>query len=310
MTSVSSLFISAGSSQKAEYEKPVVNIFTSVPEFTPKIEILGEKIDLTRFDMYERYDRELTSFCYTHNLTLTLLKRANRYFPIIEPILKEEGIPADFIYLMAIESSLNPFAVSPAKAAGLWQIMETTGRELGLEVNANVDERYHVEKSTKAACKYLKNAYNIYGNWLAAAASYNAGRARITSELNKQGVDDVYDLWLNEETSRYTFRIMAIKEIMSRPYKYGFVLKSNQLYKPIKTKDVIVKGEIKDLAVFAKENGVTYSQLKQINQWLKGRSLINKTGKTYIIKIPLTEDMYYESGKYEIHNKNWVTDIQ
>lgn len=304
-----SVFISANSSTRAKEEKPLVQTFTTVPEFSPSLEIAGEKIDLTRYDMYERYDRELTSFTYTHNTTLLLIKRANRFFPIIEPILKEQGVPADFIYLCAIESTLNTRAVSSVKAAGLWQFMEETGKQFGLEVNGYVDERYNVEKATVAACKYLKQAYNKYGSWMAVAASYNAGQGRISRELEKQQVDDVFDLWLNEETNRYTFRMMAIKEIMKNPYKYGFVLKSDQLYKPIRTEDVTVKEPIADLASWAKSRGITYAQLKEFNPWLRDRSLPNKTGKEYVIKLPVKEDLYYKkNGKREVYDKKWVVD--
>ncbi len=283
--------------------------YTVVPDFASATSVCGEKVDLTRYDMYERYDRELTSFSYTHNLTLSVIKRANRYFPIIAPILKEEGIPEDMIYLMAIESSLNPRALSPAKAAGLWQIMETTGRELGLEVNSQVDERYNVEKATRAAAKYLKTAYAKYGDWMTVAASYNAGQRRISTELEKQGADNAFDLWLNEETSRYPFRIMALKEIMKNPSKYGFILKRDQLYKPIKTKDVVVTTEISDLAAFAKQQGITYAQLKDFNPWLRDRYLPNKSGKRYVLKVPLAEDLYYNSkNKTAIFDPNWVVD--
>ena len=283
--------------------------YTIVPDFPSTTTVCNEKIDLSRYDMYERYDRELTSFSYTHNLTLSVIKRANRYFPIIAPILKEEGIPDDMIYLMAIESSMNTRALSPAKAAGIWQIMESTGRELGLEVNSHVDERYNIEKATRAAAKYLKKSYSMYGDWMAVAASYNAGQRRITSELEKQKADNVFDLWLNEETSRYPFRIMAIKEIMNNPSKYGFILKRDQLYKPIRTRDVEITTEIPNLADFAKENGLTYAQLKDFNPWLRDRYLPNKRGKKYIIKIPYKEDLYYNSkNPTPIYNENWVVD--
>lgn len=300
--------IGADNSHHADADKPLVQAFSVVPEFLPKTTIAGEEIDLTRYDMRERYDRELTSFCYTHNLTLSLIKRANRYFPIIEPILKDEGIPEDFIYLMAIESSLNPRAISPVKAAGFWQLMPATGKQLGLEVNDFVDERYDIEKSTRAAAKYLKDAYNKYGSWMAVAASYNAGQGRISRELERQQVTDVFDLWLVDETTRYPFRMMALKEIMKRPYKYGFVLKSNQLYKPIRTTDVKIKEEIPDLAQFAKDSGIDYRTLKDFNPWLRDRSLPNKTGKEYILRIPVKEDLYYKGDQVKVYQKNWVVD--
>lgn len=301
-------FLGAHNSTKAKQEKPVIPVITASPELPEQIKIAGEIVDLSRYDMHERYDREITSFSYTHNLTLLIIKRANRYFPIIEPILAREGVPADFIYLCAIESSFNPRAVSSVKASGLWQIMEATGKEYGLEINQYVDERFHVEKSTLVACKYIKKAYHKFGSWMAVAASYNAGMGRIGGELQKQRVDDLFDLWLNEETNRYPFRMMALKELMDNPYRYGYILKSDQLYKPIRFKDVKVKEPIPDLAIFAISHGVTYAQLKEFNPWLRDRSLPNKTGKEYIIKIPLKEDLHYNRKKPIVHQKKWVVD--
>lgn len=262
-----------------------------VPEFPPQVTWAGEKIDLDRYDMYERYDRELTSFSYLHATTMLAIKRANRYFPLIEPVLKANGIPADFKYLAVVESYLNPRALSPAKAGGLWQMLPSTGKEYGLEVNEDVDERYHPVKATEAAVAYLKEAYGKYGAWTTAAASYNAGMRRITTELEKQMAGNAFDLFLNEETSRYLFRIMALKTIMENPRQYGFVLKRDQLYPVIRTRTVEVDKPIEDLALFARENGITYAQLKEFNPWLRSRKLPNKTGKTYRIEIPLKEDL-------------------
>ena len=195
------------------------------PTVPAQVTFDGETIDLRRYDRRERMDREILAFTYMHSTTMLLIKRANRYFPIIEPILKANGIPDDFKYLMVIESNLNSIARSPAGAAGLWQFMPTTGREFGLEVNENVDERYHIEKATVAACKYFKQAYAKYGDWIAVSAAYNAGQARISSQLEKQLASHAMDLWLVEETSRYMFRLLAAKEIFSNPQRYGFLLK-------------------------------------------------------------------------------------
>lgn len=222
-----------------------------VPEFPLQVKFANELVDLDRLDMYERFDRELTTLCYMHSSTSLAIKRANRYFPILEPILKEEKVPTDFLYLAVIESTLNPRAVSPAKAVGIWQIMPRTGREYGLEVNNDIDERYHIEKSTRAACKYLKDAYEKYGSWTTVAASYNAGMGRISTELEKQLADRSFDLWLNEETSRYVFRILAMKEIFSSPAKYGYKLKTKQLYQPIRYSEIKIDTTINNLAVFA-----------------------------------------------------------
>ena len=219
------------------------------------------------------------------------MKRANRYFPIIAPILEKNGIPVDFIYLAAIESYLNPRAVSYAKAAGLWQLMPGTAKQIGLEVNDFVDERYNLEKSTEAACRYLKSAYDKYGSWATVAASYNAGMGRISNELDKQQELNSFDLWLNDETSRYVFRVMVMNEILYNTYSYSFDVKKKQLYQPIRTHAVVVNTAIDDLAQFAKEQGITYAQLKEFNSWLRDRKLPNKTGKEYKLLIPHKEDL-------------------
>jgi len=253
-------------------------------------------------------DRELNSFTYFHSTTLLLFKRANRIFPMIEPILKREGVPDDLKYLALIESSLDHRAVSPARAAGLWQFLQTTGREFGLEVNANVDERYNIEKSTVAACRYLKQAYSKYGSWSATAMAYNGGQARITNELSKQRATDALDLWLVEETTRYYYRMLAIKQIFEQPQMYGFIIKPTQLYKPMEFKRVEVNYPIPDLVSFAKQHNVTYAQLKDFNSWLRDRSLKNESGKSYTLLIPTQQDLYYHKGdRPKVHNPNWVT---
>ena len=189
------------------------------------ISFCGTEIDLTRFDRHERMDRELMAFTYMHSTSLQIIKRANRYFPIVEAIFHENGIPDDFKYLMAIESNVSPTARSYAGAAGLWQFMPRTAKEFGLEVNDFVDERYHVEKATRAACKYLKQAYARFGNWETVAASYNAGQGRISREQERQYTDNALDLYLVEETSRYVYRILAAKIMLNNPQLFGFRLK-------------------------------------------------------------------------------------
>lgn len=268
----------------------------------------GVTIDLRRYDRRERMDRELISFSYMHSSTLLMLKRANRYFPVIEPILKANGIPDDFKYLMAIESSLNVLARSPAGAAGLWQFMPATAKEFGLEVNDEVDERYNVEKSTKAACKYFKQAYAKYGDWMSVSAAYNAGQGRISSQLDKQLADHAMDLWLTEETSRYMFRLLAAKEVFNNPQAFGFLLKQEHLYPVIPFTEVTVTTGIEDLTDFAKKQGITYAQLRDANPWLRGRTLKNRTGKKYVIRIPTQEGMNYDPKKTVAHNKAWVID--
>ena len=206
----------------------------------------GDTIDLTRFDRRERMDRELLAFTYMHSTTLQIIKRANRYFPIVESILRENGVPDDFKYLMSIESNNNPQARSVAGAAGLWQFMPATGREFGLEVGNSVDERYHVEKSTRAACKYLKQAYARFGNWASVAASYNAGQGRISKELERQYEENALDLQLVEETSRYVYRILAVKMLFADPTKFGFRLRASDLYPPIPYREIKVEKTIED----------------------------------------------------------------
>ncbi|MEG1999608.1 MAG: transglycosylase SLT domain-containing protein, partial [Bacteroidales bacterium] len=250
-----------------------ISAFSVTPDVPDTYKWGGETVTLDRFDMRERFDRELTGFCFNHTNTLLVIKRANRYFPILKPILEEMGLPTDFIYLAVIESFLNPRAVSSAKAAGMWQIMPSTAAGLALEINDYVDERYNIIKSTRAACKYLKSAYAKYGSWITAAASYNAGQGRISSELDKQLQSHAFDLWLNDETSRYIFRLMAIKSIMENPVLYGFVLRKEQLYPQIRFKEFEVTESIDDLSYFANKQGISYSQLKEFNPWLRARKL-------------------------------------
>lgn len=284
------------------------NVISSSPYIPQYIEWGGERIELDRYDMRERIDREMISFCYGHTNTMLVIKRANRYFPIIKPIIEEMGLPADFVYLAVIESSLNPKAQSPAKAVGLWQIMPTTAREYGLEVNDYVDERYNIVKSTRAACKYLKNAYQKYGSWITAAASYNAGQKRISDELSRQLQNHAVDLWLNDETSRYMFRLMAIKMIMESPVYYGFAIRSSQLYSQIRFKEIEVSETISDLSKFAMDNGISYSQLKDFNLWMRSRKLPISQGNSYIVLIPFIEDLFYTSNNQQVFDKRWVID--
>ncbi len=301
-------FMAASRSDHAKPELPIMQSFSATPRFESKQQIFGKTIDLTRWDLHERYERELTNFCYTHNSTLLTLKRANRLFPIMMPILEEEGVPADFIYLCCIESSLNQRALSPAKAAGLWQFMSETGRQYGLVVNDEVDERYHTVKATRAACRYLKDAYNRFGDWMAVAASYNAGMGGIQKRLTAQQVSDPMDLFLPEETSRYMFRIMAMKEVFRDPYRYGFVLYADQFYRPIRTRQVRVSSSIADLAAWAKLQGTTFYQVKEFNPWLRDSKLTARNGSlNYMIDLPLDEDMNYD-GPFELFDKNWAVD--
>ena len=279
------------------------------PEAPEEVRFADETIRLKRADLRERMDREITAFTYSHQLTLLMIKRANRYFPLVEPILKECGVPDDLKYLMVIESNLSPLAKSPAGAAGLWQFMQTTGRQYGLEVNANIDERYNVEKATRAACQYLKESYAMYGDWMTVAASYNAGQNGISRRLEQQGVTNAMDLWLVEETSRYMFRILAAKTVIENPKAYGFVLKRSQLYPYIAPKEIITTTQqIDDLAAFARKHGVTVAQLREENPWLREYTMNNKSGRTYHIRIPDTKALHYNPEATKAHNPAWIID--
>ena len=305
------VFLAASRSRKEKPELPIMQQFSATPRFENQQTIFGRTYDLSRYDLHERYERELTNVCYTHNSSILTLKRANRFFPILVPILEEEGVPADFIYLCCIESNLQTRAKSPAGACGLWQFMAETARQYGLIVNDEVDERYHTEKATRAACRYLKDAYARFGDWMTVAASYNGGMAGIRNKLTSQKVSDPMDLLLVEETSRYMFRIMAYKELFRDPYRYGFVLYSDQLYRPIRTTTVTVKSSIADLAAFAQRQGISFFQLKEFNPWLRSDKLTFRKGSpaSYKIAIPLAEDMYYDADKpFDIYDTAWVVD--
>ncbi len=299
--------LSFNSVESVEQQRPQVLSMTASADVPDEMTFAGETIKFDRYDMHERMDRELNSFTYFHSTTMMLIKRANRLFPIIEPILKEQGLPDDLKYLAVIESNLDSRAVSPARAAGLWQFMPSTAPGYGLEVSAEVDERYHIEKSTVAAAKYLKDAYRKYNSWSSATMSYNGGQGRITNELRNQKADDGLDLWLVEETTRYYYRMLAIKLVFENPSQYGFILRGNQLYKPMEFKRVEVTSSIPSLVDFAKEHGVTYAQLKDFNSWLRSTKLTVRAGKKYTILIPTKESLYYNKGeKPKVHNPKWV----
>jgi membrane-bound lytic murein transglycosylase D len=237
-----------------------------------------------------------------------LHKRANRWFPLIEPILKENGIPEDFKYIALIESQLTN-VVSPQGATGFWQIVEPTGKQYGLEITEEVDERYDVVKSTRAACKYFKEAYKIFNNWTLVAASYNRGMGGVEAAMNKQKVDNYYDLLLTEETARYVYRLLAIKEIISRPKVYGYILRKKDLYPAIPTKKIQIDSSIGDLAAFAISQKINYKILKTFNPWLKTNTLTNPGNKKYTFEIPKNNTEIYDlDGNYEGSNILTVTD--
>jgi hypothetical protein len=261
------------------------HLFTPV-KLPEKLKFAGEDVPMEYFDVRESLDRELLSNVYFHSQTIRYIKSMPRYFSIIEPILKANGVPEDFKYLSVAESGFDPKALSPAKAAGMWQLLESTAKENGLQVNAEVDERYHIEKSTEVACRIFKSAYQKYGSWALVAASYNGGRAGVDQKIAQQKVKSYYDLLFVEETSRYVFRILALKMIMEDPEEYGFKVDKKDLYPIIETKNVEVKGSIADLAAWAINKGINYKILKMFNPWLRDTSLKNPTKATYILKIP------------------------
>lgn len=250
-----------------------------------KMDFAGEEVPTFMADVQERLDKEMITNMNYHTNTTLVIKRANKVFPIIEPILAKYGVPDDFKYLAVIESSLVN-AVSPAGARGVWQFMPATAKEKGMEVSDEVDERYHLEKSTEAACKYLVSAKEKFGSWTLAAASYNGGMNGISRKMEEQEVSDYYDLLLTEETSRYVFRILSLKEIMSKSQKYGFSIPNEALYYSVPTKKIVIDSSITDLAKFAKTQGVNYKILKIHNPWLRDKKLTVTTGKKYEIEIP------------------------
>ena len=279
------------------------------PPIPKKIEFAGETIDFDRQDMYERLDRELTQMCYTHSSTMLMLKRANRFFPVMAPILRSNGVPEDLVYLACIESTLNQRAYSPAKAAGIWQFMPSTAKQYGLEVSDYVDERYNIEKATAAAARYLKQAYNKYGNLESAMATYNGGQGRVSNELEAQMAESAFDLYLVEETSRYPFRVYAAKTLMQNPGKYGYRLKPDQFYAQLRYTEVTVDSTLDDLPSWAVSQGTTYALLREYNPWIRGKKLPVAAGKTYTIKIPKKESLSKSGNtltKQQLCNQNWT----
>ncbi len=255
------------------------------PKLPASIAFAGEQTPLNRWDVKERLDRELLFNTYMHGSTLYILKLAHRTFPVIERILREQGVPEDFKFLAVAESALYN-QVSKAGATGYWQFMKAAGIQFGLEITDEVDMRYDLEASTIAACKYLKQAYAKFGNWTAAAASYNMGMGGYSNYSAQQYENNYYNLLLPEETNRYVYRILALKTIITNPEKHGFFLDRNDVYQPIEGKRMQVSSSIADLAAWAKQNNSTYQQVKLANQWLRGKSLTVKPGKVYTILIP------------------------
>ncbi|NNK83568.1 MAG: lytic transglycosylase domain-containing protein [Flavobacteriaceae bacterium] len=267
-------------------EKKMINDYNVYALNIPEgLNFASEKVPIENPDILERMDRELLVNTYWQSNSLLMFKRANKYFPIIEPILIKHGIPEDFKYLAVIESGLQN-VVSPAGATGFWQIMKATGKENGLEINTNVDERYNLEKATEVACQYLLSAKERFGSWTLAAASYNAGMAGISKQLERQGAKSYYDLLLGEETGRYIFRIIAVKEILNNPKKYGFNFRYKDLYLNIPTYKIEIDTAVSDFVKFSEKFGINYKILKLHNPWLRETHLNNKSRKQYYIEIP------------------------
>ena len=255
-----------------------------IPKIPEKLTYCGVAIPLDNFDIRERLDRELIINAHFHSSTIQILKKSGRFFPEIERILKEENVPDDIKYVCVIESALAQ-ATSPTGAKGFWQFMPETGKEFGLEISSEVDERLDVEKSTRAACEYLKRAYTNFDNWILASASYNCGVGGLSSVINEQEQTDFFNLYLNTETSRYVFRILALKIIMENPASVGFELSEDELYQPIAVKEVTVNESIKSLSAWANQQGTNLQMIKVLNPWLVGNSLTMK-GKEFTLKIP------------------------
>jgi len=270
----------------ARRNMPQQQIFS--PAIPDTMSFAGEEVPLDQYYVRESLDREMIVNTFGHTNTLLYFKRAHRYFPVIEPILKKNGVPADFKYLCVIESGLTN-ATSPAKAQGFWQLIKATGQKYGLEINEEIDMRNNLEAATEAACKFLKVLYNNLGSWTAAAAAYNCGEAGLSKNLNKQSIASYYDTRLNNETSRYVYRILAVKQIMQHPQQYGFYLRPCDLYPIIPTRTAKLSGQNVDLYNFAKQNNTSYKVFRELNPWITTEKLSNKANKSYTVKLPVND---------------------
>lgn len=282
--------------KEVRYEAEVFNI--ALPD---ELDFCGEMVPLKELEVRERLDNDLHRNTYFHSNTILIIKRANRWFPRMRKILKEQGVPEDFVYLSVVESGLSN-VVSPKGATGFWQFMPATAREMGLVVSGDIDERYDPIKATKAACKYLKQAYKKFGDWTLVAASYNMGMYGVEKQMKKQRAKSYYDMYLNSETARYVYRILAFKEIMSNPQKYNFDIKPKHLYPAEQVRFIEVKESIDDLAKFAEKNGVSYKNIKFYNPWIRRSYLKVKKGQTFYIAAPIdgAEELLDEEGLNDV----------
>jgi len=274
-------------------------------ELPSQITFAGEPVPMDLFDVRESLDRELLSNTYFHSQTIRLIKMGHRYFPQIEPVLRENLVPDDFKYLAVAESGLMQVE-SPASAVGFWQLLKGTAQEYGLEVNAEVDERYHVVRSTHVASRYLIESFKKYGNWTMSAASYNAGRRGMDRQIDRQKKENYYDLLLNEETARYLYRVVAFKLIFEDPEKYGFKLSEKDLYQEIPSYTLEVDSTVSDFADFAREHGTNYKILKYMNPWLREKTLSNPSRKTYEIVLP--EKGFRRPDAWDPYTQNRATE--
>lgn len=264
---------------------PLSNVI--LPELPTSLSFAGEVVPLHNYDTRESLEREILVTMYMHSRTFQTLLNTKRYFPVIEPIMRKHGIPEDFKYLCMAESGLNPNVVSSAGAAGLWQFMPATGKQYKLLVDKGLDERYDVEKSTEAACKYIKEAYDRLGSWTLAAAAYNLGNAGVTRRMNTQDVQDYYDSFFPEETMRYVFRILSLKLLTENPYNFGYVIAPEQYYHPLTDfREIDVTGAKIEWSKVAKENGTNYKMLRQLNPWIRDYEYNNAAGRTFKVRIP------------------------
>ena len=270
------------------------------------MDFAGEKVPMHDIELRERIDRELLINDYFQSSTLQYIKRVNRFFPIIEPILKQYNVPDDFKYLAVIESGLQNVS-SPAAASGFWQILKPTAQSYGLEVNEFIDERYNLEMATAAACQYFIEAKGRFGSWALVAASYNMGMAGLQAKIDEQGQNNYYDLHLNTETSRYLPRLLAVKAILKNPQAYGFYYRSKDLYFPLKAQKITVTQSIDDLAQYAIDKGINYKYLRYYNPWLRGNKLPVKMGKSYILLLPFTDDV--RKGSIEVKDQPIIADL-
>ncbi|MBJ04660.1 MAG: murein transglycosylase [Flavobacteriales bacterium] len=260
----------------------------------------NEKLPLQKIDIRERLDKELLINTYWQSRTILLIKRSKKYFSIIEKILSKNQIPDDFKYLAVAESGLEN-VTSPSNAKGFWQFLEKTGKEYNLEINKSIDERYHLEKSTQAACEYFKKAYDVFQNWTLVAAAYNMGISGLKNKIEQQKVNNYYDLMLNNETYRYIFRIIAIKEIIENYNKYGFFIDQKDFYKLPSTNEIEINREIKSITDFAISNDINYKIIKILNPWILGNSIPNPQQKKYKIKLPKSKNQFMLQNDTIIH---------